>query len=129
MPTHKLCTEKSALSHRNVEICTYPNESQIRPYPMATLNAFTPKLLGLSQNINAKELKFWESIHPPLRVKCHVSHVTCHLIHFILWCLYFFPFFFFFLGQRDGVSWWRVCYQQGLLFLILSEQQKRINIY
>ena len=42
---------------------------------------------------------------------CHVSRVTCHMS--IL--------FFYFtkkIGQSDGASWWRVCYQRGLPRLV-----------
>ena len=41
-----------------------------------------------SQTTKARELKFWEIVHPPQHVTCHVScvtcqvsHVTCHLSH------------------------------------------------
>ena len=33
----------------------------------------------LSQTVKARELKFWENVHPPPFVKCHMSHVTCHM--------------------------------------------------
>ena len=50
-----------------------------------------------SQAIRARELKFWENIHPPPHVTCnlslvtchvsnvicHVSHVTCHMFFFV----------------------------------------------
>ena len=60
--------------------------------------------------VRARELKFWENVHPPKRVKCHmsrvmchvscvtchmsrvtchVSHVTCHMSH--LFIFFFFP--------------------------------------
>ena len=32
-----------------------------------------------SQTGRARELTFWENVHPKLCVMCHVSHVTCHL--------------------------------------------------
>ena len=31
-----------------------------------------------SQTERARELEFWENVHPTLCVTCHVSHVTCH---------------------------------------------------
>ena len=41
------------------------------------------------------------------RVTCHVSGVTCH-------------FFLFLFLQSGGASWWRVCYQRGLLRLVFN---------
>ena len=32
-----------------------------------------------SQSGRARELKFWENVHPTLYVMCHVSCVTCHV--------------------------------------------------
>ena len=61
----------------------------------------------LSQTIRARELKFWENIHPSPRVTCHVSRVL-----FLLIVSSFF-------GQSWGASWWRVCYQRGLPRLVL----------
>ena len=57
----------------------------------------------LSQTIRAVELKFWENVHPPPCVTCHVSHVTCHVS-----CV----------TQSVGASRWRVCYQRGLPRLV-----------
>ena len=34
-----------------------------------------------SQTIRARELKFWENVHPPPCVTCYMSHVTCHMSH------------------------------------------------
>ena len=50
-----------------------------------------------------------------LHVTCHVSHVTCHKS-----CVMFFFFFFFsiLVLQSGWASWWRVCYQRGLLCLV-----------
>ena len=31
--------------------------------------------------VRARELKFWENVHPPKHVMCHVSRVTCHVSH------------------------------------------------
>ena len=30
-----------------------------------------------SQNLKARELKFWEKVHLPPQVTCHMSHVIC----------------------------------------------------
>ena len=27
-----------------------------------------------------KELKFWENVHPPPCILCHMSYVTCHML-------------------------------------------------
>ena len=32
-----------------------------------------------SQTRRAKELIFWENVHPPQHVTCHISRVTCHM--------------------------------------------------
>ena len=32
-----------------------------------------------SVTVRARELKFWEKVHFPPPVICHVSHVTCHV--------------------------------------------------
>ena len=34
-----------------------------------------------SQTRRARELKFWENVHPPQHVTCHMPHVTCHVSH------------------------------------------------
>ena len=31
-----------------------------------------------SQTIRVRELKFWENVHPPQHVTCHMSPVMCH---------------------------------------------------
>ena len=60
-----------------------------------------------SQTVRARELKFWEKVHLPPAVTCHLSCVTCH---------YFFYFFFYTLVNLVGR--WRVCYQLGLPRLV-----------
>ena len=50
------------------------------------------------------------------RVRCHVSGVTCQVLHVI-----FFLYLFFFL-QSGGASWWRVCYQRGLPRLVSAQK-------
>ena len=95
------------------------------------------------------ELKFWENVHPPKHVTCHmshgtchVSHVTCHLSHVTchlspvtchlspVTChmYFFFNFSLFFLsykkiGQSGGASRWRVCYQRGIRCLFPTPQR------
>ena len=32
-----------------------------------------------SQTVRAGELTFWENVHPPPCVTCHMSHVMCHM--------------------------------------------------
>ena len=44
---------------------------------------YTTKLYRLnmylnSQTVKSRELKFWENVHLPSHVTCHVSHITCH---------------------------------------------------
>ena len=62
-----------------------------------------------SQTGRARELKFWENVHPTLCVMCHVSDVgchvsrvtcnfslvTCHLSHVQICFLFFFTLIFF----------------------------------
>ena len=38
-----------------------------------------PFIPDLQITERARELKFWENVHPPPCVPCHVSHVTCHM--------------------------------------------------
>ena len=67
--------------------------------------------------VRARELKFWETVHPPKHVTCHmsrvtmcqVSHVTCHMSRVM--CHFFF-------SQSGEAYWWRVCYQRGLPRLV-----------
>ena len=35
----------------------------------------------LSQTFRARELSFWENVHPALHVTCPISHVMCHVSH------------------------------------------------
>ena len=77
-----------------------------------------------SQAGRARELKFWENVHPTLCVMCHVSHVachnsllrvTCHLSHdiFLFLFLIYKKIILRNIGQSGGAGWWRVCYQWG----------------
>ena len=73
------------------------------------------------QTIWARDLKFWENVHLPPCVKCHISRFKCHMSH----------------NKRrvshvnlnfrikkkklnGGANCWRVCYQWGLPRLVLS---------
>ena len=66
--------------------------------------SFKPSKHHYTQTVRARELKFWENVHPP---------TTCQLL------------FFFFLGgggQSGGAIQLRVCYQWGLprlVFLVM----------
>ena len=95
-----------------------------------------------SQTVRARELKFWENVHPTpcvmchvscvmchvSCVTCHVSHVTCHLSSVTchmsnknLQIFNFFVSFFFCLKKKllsGGARRWRVCYQRGLPRLV-----------
>ena len=66
-----------------------------------------------TQTVTARELKFWENVHPSRHVRCLVSRVRYNVYLF----LYFF-------WQNGGPSRWRVCYQQGLQHLY---ETNRIN--
>ena len=72
-----------------------------------------------SQTRTARELKFWENVHPPQHVACHMTGVTCHMslvaCHVShVTCHKFFSFY----GQSGEVYQWRVCYQWGLPHLV-----------
>ena len=87
-----------------------------------------------SQTWRARELKFWESVHPTICVKCHVSCVMCHvspvtchvsavtcIIFFLVYLLIFYvpkKIFWKKNGHSGGASRWRVCYQRGLPRLV-----------
>ena len=80
-----------------------------------------------SQTIRARELKFWENVHPPQHVTCHVSRVTCHVSRVtchmsrvtchVSHVTFFFIYFFFFWKSGEDYRW-RVCYQRGLPRLV-----------
>ena len=52
-----------------------------------------------SQTVRARELKFWENVHPPKRVTCHMSRVTFH-VKLFFW--------------GGGAKWWSLSLE-GLL--------------
>ena len=60
-----------------------------------------------SQTERAGELKFWENVHPPPCVTCHISHVRCHMSEFIF--------------HNCGASRCRVCYQRNLTNLVFIQ--------
>ena len=66
-----------------------------------------------TQKERARELKFWENVHLPTSVTCHVSGVMCHVSG--VTCHYLFLFFviIIFFGQSRKACWWWVCYQRG----------------
>ena len=45
--------------------------------------------------MKARELKFWENVHPPKRVTCHMSRVTCQMSHFFYIYMYIYIYIFF----------------------------------
>ena len=76
-----------------------------------------------SKTVRARELKFWENVHPPPSVtypvsyvRCHVSGVPCQVSGVRCWSVtnLFFLIFLLLFGQSCEASWWRVCYQRGL---------------
>jgi hypothetical protein len=65
-----------------------------------------------SQTRRARELKFWENVHPPQHVTCHMSHVTCHMSYVTcnvscVTCHIFYLIFF-------RTKWWGLS-MEGLL--------------
>ena len=115
-----------------------------RAYPSSSLtnSSFSSKSsLNLhSQTVWARDLKFWQHVHLPPWVTCHISRVTCHMscvtyhlshitcplspvtchvsyvmCHMLQYFLFFFSYFF---GQSGEASRWRVCYQRGLPRLV-----------
>ena len=75
--------------------------------------------------MRARELKFWDNVHPPPHVRSQVSDVRCQVsgVRFQVSgvicqvsgvrCRVSGVIFLFFLGQSGGASRWRVCYQRG----------------
>ena len=45
-----------------------------------------------------------------------MSGVICQVSY-----VYIYIYIYIFFGQSDGASWWMVCYQQGLLRLVLYD--------
>ena len=72
-----------------------------------------------SQTVNAREMKFWENVHSPPSVTCHMSGVSCQVP-----CVRR-PVSQFLFGQSGGASRWRVCYQLGLPRLVKLILQNR----
>ena len=64
-----------------------------------------------TQTARARELKFWEYVHPPQHVTCHMSHdmshVTCHMSH-VTCCMSPFFFFFSFWLLLFWTKWWGI---------------------
>ena len=65
-----------------------------------------------------RELKFWENVHHPQHVTCHVSCVSCHISRVTSHMSCFLLLFFLQIGEA---YWWRVCYQPGLPRLVLTQ--------
>ena len=81
-----------------------------------------------TQTLWARELKFWENVHPRPRVTCQLSGVTCHVSSvrcqvsgyrcYVSGVISQVSVFLSFFGQSGGASPWRVCYQRGLPHLV-----------
>ena len=88
-----------------------------------------------SQTGRARELKFWENVHPTICVMCLVSYLTCYgshvMCHLSYVTCYMSNFFFTFflikkksqknhkkMGQCGEASRWKVSYQRGLPYLV-----------
>ena len=70
-----------------------------------------------SQTVRAREPTFWEKVHFPPPVTCHVSHIPYHRPH--VTCHMSLLLFFGREGQSGEAIWWRVCYHLGLPRLVL----------
>ena len=80
-----------------------------------------------SQTVRARDLPFWEFVHPPPCVTCHMSHVKCHVSGVRcqvspVMCQMSHVFILFFPGQIGGACWWMVCYQRVLPRLVYKQQ-------
>ena len=64
-----------------------------------------------SQKIRARELTFWENVHPP-----PVWHVTCNMSNNLIHDI--------FLKQIWLASQWRVCYKLGLPRLVIKTSKR-----
>ena len=64
------------------------------------------------QTIRARTLTFWENVHPPQCITCHLSGVQCQVSSVIIFIIFF---------TNVGASLWRVCYQRGIRCLVLKE--------
>ena len=69
----------------------------------------------LSWIVRARELTFWENVHPTPCGTCHVSHVTCQVSGFRCQVssvtIVFFLIVVVVVLQSVGASWWRIFYQ------------------
>jgi len=55
-----------------------------------------------SQTIRARDLTFWHNVHHLSRVMCHVSHVNCHLSPVTRHLSHLIVFNFFFIVEQVG---------------------------
>ena len=68
----------------------------------------------LCTTIRARKLKFWDNVHYPLCVTCHMSCVMCHMT-----CVTFhMSHVICNIKKKCWASRWRVCYQRGLARLV-----------
>ena len=70
-----------------------------------------------SQTVRASKVTFVDNVHLPPCVPCRMSHVTYHMSH--VTCK---------MSQSGGASWWRVCYQRGLLRLVFQSTNNIVNL-
>ena len=69
----------------------------------------------INLNVRAGALKFWEKVHLPPTVQCHVSHVACHIVTCHVSCVMcHMSHVILFIFLICEACQWRVCYQQGL---------------
>ena len=74
-------------------------------------------LLNHSQTVRTRALKFWQHVNHNICVMCRVSHVRCDMslvMYHISHC--------FLSLQSVGFSLWSVCYQLGLLCIVVKPQ-------
>ena len=124
----------TALGIFTLEMLNRPGVAEaVLQTPLSLIDSFTQSGILFSksskyhksQTIKARELKFWENVHPWQHVTFHVSHVTCHMLHVTchlshVTCPVSHVTFFSFYGQSGYAFWWSVCYQQGPPRLVLK---------
>ena len=42
---------------------------------------FSQNIQNTLQTVRARDLKFWDNVHQPICVTCHMSYVRCHVPH------------------------------------------------
>ena len=92
---------------------------------------FSSKSLGHLHSLTVwnRDLTFWENVHLPPCVTCHVSYVTCPMSHVKGHMSHVTCHISLLLLQSGGVIRWMVCYQRNLLPLVLITPIWRWHIY